>query len=178
MGILTEEGSPVMTTNHRMEGLARAYVQAVAAQAGVNVLYQLFDYGTDVSLRAVDVQDGRYEDTGEVIDVQLRSTTRAITRGDEVAYDLGIRTHEYLRRSPVNRPRILVLFVMPEGEGDWLVQDEVELRLRRCAYWLSLRGTDPSSAASSVRVSIPQANVFDVSALTRLLDRRYRGEVI
>jgi hypothetical protein len=160
-----------------MEGLSRAYLQAVAAQAGVNVLFQLFDYGTDVSLRAVDVRDGQYEDAGEAIDVQLRSTTRAIVRDDAIAYDLDVRTYEYLRRSPVSGPRILVLLVMPEAEGEWLVQNEAELRLRRCAYWLSLRGADPSSAASSVRVSIARANVFDATALTQLLDRRYRGEV-
>jgi hypothetical protein len=168
----------MITTAHRMESLSRAYLQAVAAHAGVNVLYQLFDYGTDVSLRAVDVRDGRYEDAGEVVDVQLRSTTRAIVRDDAIAYDLDVRTYEYLRRSPANRPRILVLLVMPEVEAEWLAQDEAELRLRRCAYWLSLREADPSGAASSVRVSIPRTNVFDAPALTQLLDRRYRGEAI
>jgi hypothetical protein len=142
------------------------------------VLYQLFDYGTDVGLRAVDVRDGRYEDSGEVIDVQLRSTTRAIVRDDVIAYDLDASTFEYLRRGPVSRPRILVLMVMPEAAGEWVDQDETELRLRRCAYWLSLRGAERSSATSSVRISIPRANVFDAVALTRLLDRRYRGEPI
>jgi hypothetical protein len=57
--MLTVEGSPVMTTNHRMEGLSRAYRHAVAAHAGVNVQYQLFDYGIDVSLRTVEERDGR-----------------------------------------------------------------------------------------------------------------------
>jgi Domain of unknown function (DUF4365) len=166
----------VMPTNHRMEGLSRAYLQAVAASAGVNVLYQLFDFGVDVCLRAVDQEDGRYEDAGEVIDVQLRSTTRAIVGDNSIDFDLDVRTYDYLRRSSLNRPRLLVLLVLPEAEVEWIAQDERELRLRRCAYWLSLRGLPPSEATSSVRVSIPRSDVFDATGLTRLLDRRYRGE--
>jgi hypothetical protein len=68
--------------------------------------------------------------------------------------------------------------VLPDGETEWLNQDETELRLRRCAYWLSLRGAAARAATSSVRVTIPRANVFDTAAVTRLLDRRYRGEPI
>ena len=160
-----------MTTNHRMEGLSRAYLQAVGAQAGANLQYQVTDYGIDFSLREITRIRGRYVDTATVIDVQLRSTTRVRERPTGFGYDLDVRTYNFLRRERVLIPRLLLLLVLPDREDQWLMSSDEGLTLRRCMYWLSLLDHPDSRARSSVRVTVPRANRFDVPALRGLFDR-------
>jgi hypothetical protein len=69
-----------------------------------------------------------------------------------------------------------VVLVLPEDEDLWLSQSHEELILRRCAYWLSLRGAEPTTARSSIRVPIPLAQVFSVPALQTMMNRLLRGE--
>lgn len=166
----------MITTAHRMESLSRAYLQAVAAQAGLTFSFRVYDYGTDVTLSEVREVDGVFAETGFLIEVQLRSSTVAEVREGTVAYDLDVRTYDYLRRGPVAAPRILVLLVLPANEADWLHQSESALELRRCAYWASLRGEPETANTSSVRISIPRANVFGVGAVAAMFHRLHSGE--
>ncbi len=159
----------MMTREHRQEALCRAYVQAVAAQAGVTWSKPDPDYGIDLSLRLVSPVEGRRRDVGAQIDLQLKSTTRAIVSETEVICDLDVDTYNDLR--DVDRPTflVLVLFVMPADEALWLSQASEQLCLRHCAYWISLRGLPPTTATSSIRITIPRTNIFSVEALTHLL---------
>jgi hypothetical protein len=64
---------------------------------------------------------------------------------------------------------------MPEDEALWLDQSPEELTLRHCAYWLSLKGYPPTPNTTTVRVSIPLANVFSPvlrDIVQRLRERR------
>jgi hypothetical protein len=168
----------MITTAHRMESLSRAYVQAVAAQAGLTFSFRVYDYGTDVTLSEVREVDGVHAETGFLIDVQLRSSTLAEVRDQAVVYDLDVRTYDYLRREDALAPRILVLLVLPADAVDWLRQSEAALELRRCAYWVSLRGVPETANTSSVRITIPRTNVFGVSAVGAMFDRLHTGERI
>ena len=49
----------MMTQAHRQEALRRAYVQAIAAQAGLLWSKTEPDYGIDLSLRSIEVQENR-----------------------------------------------------------------------------------------------------------------------
>jgi hypothetical protein len=168
----------MITTAHRMESLSRAYLQAVAAQAGLTFSTRVYDYGTDVTLSEVREINGIYAETGFLIDVQLRSSTLAGVREEAVVYDLDVRTYDYLRRPDAMTPRILVLLVLPADEADWVHQSEASLELRRCAYWVSLRGDPETANTSSVRVAIPRANVFGVRTGGAMFARLHRGERI
>src|SRR5262249_25712094 len=131
---------PVLTRQHRQEALSRAYVQAVAAQAGMNLTLRTTDYGIDLTLHDFLVRGRRRSESGFNLDVQAKSTTAANLDEGSVKYDLDVRTYETLRHPRAGTPRLLVLLVLPEDEADWLRQTEEELLLRRCAYWLSLQG--------------------------------------
>jgi Domain of unknown function (DUF4365) len=152
-------------------GAFRAYVQAVAAQAGVICSKPELDYGIDLCLRAVEVRDGRHLDVSVQLDLQLRSTTLANVSDAQVAYDLDVDTSNDLRTSRVRCPRILVLLVLPGEESEWLSQTPEALALRRAAYWLSLRSFPARTATRTVRVPIPIANLFSVAAVQALLRR-------
>ena len=113
---------------------------------------------------------------GAFLDVQLNSTACAAVRDDVVAYDLEVRAYDILRQENANRPRILVVLVLPEDENEWLSQTEDVLMPRRCAYWMSLRGAGPPTAQTTVRNTIPRADVFSVRSLQAPMHRARGGE--
>jgi hypothetical protein len=168
----------MLPRNLRQEALCRAYVRAVAAQAGVICGGTENDLGFDLLLRGVETHGQQLWDSGAQLDVQLKSTTRGDVRDTVVAYDLEVRAYNILRQENINRPRILVLLLLPEHEGDWLNQTEEALIVRRCAYWASLRGAKPLTAQTTVRILIPRANVFSVESLRALLDRARGGDLL
>jgi hypothetical protein len=50
------------------------------------------------------------------------------------------------------------------------------LLMRRCAYWVSLRGlADLPFGQASKTIDIPTANVFDVDALRTLMEKARTG---
>jgi hypothetical protein len=162
----------MLPRNQRQEALSRAYVRAVAAQAGVICGDMVQDFGTDMFLRAVRQSDQQYVDDGPQSDLQLKSTTRAEVRETEVAYDLEVRAYNWLRQDAVTQARLLVLLVLPEDESQWLSQSVEDLILRRCAYWTSLRGAAPTPNQATIRINIPRTNVLSVATV-----RGWMGQV-
>jgi len=105
----------------------------------------------------------------------LRSTTRASVTATGVTYDLDVDTYDYLRVSATLCPRLLVLFVMPENESEWLQQSTSELCLRHCPYWLSLAGAPATTATSTLRIVLPLTNLFSVDTVRALLQQAVPG---
>jgi hypothetical protein len=128
------------------------------------------DFSCDMVLREVEVHDQQHWDSGPQLDVQLKSTTGADVQETEVVHDLEVRADNLLRLETCLCQRILVLLVLPEDETQWLTQSVDELILRRCAYWMSFRGAEPTANQTTIRIAIPRANVFSVEALRRLLE--------
>jgi hypothetical protein len=161
--------SGMLTRAHRQEALSRAYVRAIAAQAGLICSEPEHDYGIDICLRAVRVRGLRHADAGSQVDLQVKSTTRAVVHADQVVCDLEVKNYEDLREEGENCPRILVILVLPEDETQWLSQSLDELILRHCAYWISLEGYPPTAATKTIRITLPRANVFSAEAIKGIL---------
>lgn len=159
-----------MTDEHRMEGLSRAYVQAVAAVCGCTCARPDPEYGSDMTLHRVRRAKRVYRPTGRSLNIQLKSTTGATLTAAEVVYDLDVRAYDILRHATRATPLYLVVFVMPSVQADWLVHGEDRLELRSCAYWLSLRGFPAVKNAKTVRVRIPRQNQFTPAALERIME--------
>ena len=97
---------------------------------------------------------------------------------DEVfPVDLSKKNHDDLT-APSLVPRILVVFVMPEDEAEWLSLTQEALVLRRCAYWRSLRGEPAVDNGTSRRVYLSRKRTFDPDTLRRLLLQVAREEGI
>jgi hypothetical protein len=161
----------VLTRNHRQEALSLAYVQAIAAQAGLSYSIPRPDYGIDISLRTIVERGNRRTDASAQVDIQVRSTTRANVSETQVIHDLDVTTYDDLRDPGVVCPRILVLLVLPVDEAQWLSQSTEELILRKCAYRLSLKGMAATRSTSTVRIGLPVTHVFSVEALQAILQR-------
>ena len=159
-----------MTDEHRIEQLSRAYAQAVAAVCGCTYARPESDYGTDMTLHRIEHVGGVFRPVGRNLDIQLKSTTKAIITDDEVIHDLDARAYNILRHATHGAPLYLVLLVMPPDPAEWIGQNEERLELRRCAYWLSLRRAPAVPNTRSVRVRIPRQNQFTPAALTRIME--------
>jgi hypothetical protein len=166
----------VLIRTHRQESLSRAYIQAIASRCGLNCSFRAFDYGIDVTVHQIQRRDNRYVETGFNLDIQAKSTYEATVTDMDVLYDMEVKAYDDLRDPDVGTPRILVLLVQPEAETEWTEATEEELRVRRCAYWLSLRGRGPTTNTSKIRVSIPRANRFSIESLQAIIERLRNGE--
>ena len=168
----------MLTKNHRQEALSRAYIQAIAARAGMSCSSRAVDYGIDVTVHEISRRGRRYGETGFRIDFQAKSTDAAAMTATDVLYDLDVKNYDDLRIAPPGGPRLLVVLVLPDDEAQWTDQTEEYLLLRRGAYWVSLMGHQPVSNVRTVRLALPRANLFTIEALRELMRRNSEGEAL
>jgi hypothetical protein len=166
----------MLPRNLRQEAMSRAYVQAVAARAGLILTVPGADFGIDLCLDTVEVRGRRWGPGPVQLDLQVKSTTRGQVRGGQLLYDLDVKNYNDLRVPAPKCPRLLIVVVLPEQEEEWLHQTAEELVLRRCAYWLWLGGADATTATTTVRVQIPLGQVFSAMAVQEMVARLGRGE--
>jgi hypothetical protein len=165
----------MMTREDRQEALSLAYIQAVAACAGMTYSVRSKDYGIDITLHEVVRRDNYLRESGYDLDIQVKSSISVAETRTTLAYDLPVKAYHDLR-AEVDQVRILALFVMPADEASWLRQTRAKLELRECMFWTSLRGYPPVRNRSSVRVTIPKRQVFTPASLRRIMDRIRTGE--
>ena len=155
----------MMPENLIKEQLSLACIQAVTARAGYDLDIKRVDY------RGIDgVIENPILSGVNRVDFQLKSSTVYEFREDGIAYDLRVEDYNRLTQDR-DIPRVLILFVMPEDDSEWLVQNPDELCLRKCAYWVSLMGEDASINTSHKRVYLPRANVLDPTGLPDMFTR-------
>jgi hypothetical protein len=166
--------SAMMTTQHIEEELSRAYIQAVAAKAGVNLALRErpHDYAIDGTFHQVSVlYDGLHE-SGFSLHFQLKASKNVKVSQNHAVFDLDVDTYNYLlaRADKKNAERAtLVLFAMPKREQDWLSLSETRLILKRCCYWLELKGVLSINKATR-RVKLPRTHLLTPSAVVKMLD--------
>jgi hypothetical protein len=86
-----------------------------------------------------------------------------------------LKNYDDLRDETVLVPRILVVVLVPDDQTEWLGHTEVELALRRCGYWSSLRGLPPSENATGQTVGMARQRTFTVEALRDIMERVGNG---
>jgi hypothetical protein len=86
----------------------------------------------------------------------------------EFSHSIKLKNYNDLRDPTIQVPRILVVVLVPDAPGDWLA-------LRRCGYWLSLRGLPPSANAASQTVTMKKQQTFNVQSLGDIMGRLASG---
>ena len=151
----------MLTQQHRQEALSRAYIQAVTGKVGMSCSFANFDYGIDATINDIMELNGRYFESGFRLDIQAKSSINAKVENDFVIYALEVKAYETLRVDS-QVPRILVLLALPTQQSEWVDQDEERLIVRRCAYWISLKGHGPITNQARITIRIPRGNLFTV----------------
>jgi hypothetical protein len=158
-----------MDTDQRKEQFSRAYVQAVAACAGY--AWSMPSVDDD----SVDMTLSRRGGAGTIrsprLDLQLKCKAAATPSEPQFSHSIKLKNYDDLREPAVLVPRILVVVLVPDDLNDWLAHSETELALRRCAYWISLRGSPPSLNQTSQTVQMIKAQTFTVTSLSAMMGR-------
>lgn len=171
-----------LTTNNIEAELSYAYLHAVASKAGVGCkLGSRHDdnAGIDAELTGW----GPFPNGGYLteidIKVQLKATVKTpVPKGEYWPYFLnGISRYDDLRKETLSTHRILVVLFLPENEADWLGLDDEALILRKCAYWVSLRGAKSSSNSSGQIIYLPKSQRFDPEGLLALMAQLSHNKV-
>lgn len=155
----------------RKELFSLAYVSAVAARAGFQVVEPRIDFDSVDGILMGD--EGRRPR----IDFQAKATSREVLKEEHVAFPLPLKNYNDLRADVVV-PRLLVVIVLPDDESDWLHHSEEALVLRKCGYWLSLAGFPESDNRTHITVHLPRAQPFDPTQLSALMDRMQKGKAL
>lgn len=161
--------------------LSYACLHAVAAKAGVGcqvAARALDNVGIDATLHVKrDFGHGAVL-TEFSLHVQLKATINVpVGHGSRFSYNFkGIDQYDNLRASTIMPPKILVLLCLPTEREEWLTHTDDQLLLKRCAYWVSLRGALESANSTSQTIYLPRSQVFSPDGLTDLLARIARQE--
>ena len=152
-----------------MEQFASAYVRAVASVVGCSVLKP------EVDNDSVDLMLSRRSPGAACrsphLEVQLKATCAPLPTNQVINYRLPLKNYNDLRHVNLSVPRILVVVLMPHSFQDWTAHSEKQLALRRCGYWLSLRGFPSVSNKRSRTVPVPRGQRFDPSGLEGIFCR-------
>lgn len=173
-----------MLTSQNIEAeLSYAYLHAVASKAGFSCEYRnrhLDGAGVDATI----AEDGRQlaDDstlTSFAMDVQLKATYQELPQENgRFSFVLAVALYDKLRSAKVEAARVLVVLRLPPNADEWLQISEDALVAKRCAYWVSLRGADPSENKEAQTVHIPRQNVLSPVGLIDLMARLSKREVI
>ena len=153
------------------EALSRAYAQAVAARAGyVTAVYDFDRDGVDLRIQAGGAMR-------PALELQLKATINlGPPHEGHFRFPLNRRNYDLLR-GQTQTPRLLVVLDLPSDQREWMTITVDELVLRRCAYWLNLKGFEATENRRSVTVRIPSGNLFDVDGLRALMEQSREGSV-
>lgn len=161
-----------LSMSHAQEQFAKAFVLAVAALAGCSAAEPAPDVDDiDWTLSC------RLRPRRPKLDLQVKSWTRDTGTPEALHYPLQRKNYDGLVLTNLLIPRFLVLVLVPPQPDDWLSVSPEQLVLRRCAFWCSLAGQPESENISTVTVQVPRANLFDVAAVTRLMQVINEGGV-
>ena len=164
--------------------LSYAYLHAVASKANFacEAAGRLSDnHGIDATVRVFERLNDNSILTDFTIDIQIKATIRDLPESNRCfSFSLPVKQYDKLRSETAANQKLLLLFQLPDNPDEWLNLTEEQLVMRRCAYWVSLRGAGPvtSDTQQSITVRVPKANVFSPEALREVATVRSQEEYI
>jgi hypothetical protein len=148
------------------EGLSVAYVRAIAAKAGYTIAAPIPDYGIDYVVTPVKKIGKKLRATGPSIHIQIKSTTNIIKAPNgDILYDLDVDTYNFLIKTDTRDIHILVLYLMPQDDKEWLTICPESTSLKHCGYWIYLGGLNESDHGKKIRIEFPHDHIFDEESL-------------
>ena len=154
------------------EDLSISYLRAVAAKAQIEFELRRRDvFSKDVNL-SKRITLGDLDFVSE-LNIQLKSTnskSQYSESKEEITYALNAKNYNDLCKNTTT-PIILCLLILPEDKEEWVTQTTEELIMKRCMYWLSLKGYVPTANQSTCSVKIPKTNIVSADSLNEILIR-------
>ena len=159
-----------MNSTQQKEQFSLAYLRAIVAVAGYNITsVEVDEDSIDIGLRG-NRRDGTLR-KAPVLDVQAKCTAIDDGQGLHLPFDLSLKNYDDLRESSRHVPLILVVVCVPPDLGDWLEETPEHTIMRRCAYWVSVRGQQPTTNTATCRVQVPRSQQFTVETVREIMNR-------
>ncbi|AKT37193.1 DUF4365 domain-containing protein [Chondromyces crocatus] len=166
----------MLTDNDVKEHLALAYVYAVATRARCSFDQPRVDRDSiDVKLGFRNDGDPEAVLRSPELALQVKACTTAPTSDADLTFFLKRKNHHDLVKR-AQTPRLLVVVHLPSDPAEWLHLSEQQLVLRRCGYWLDLKGHTPTMNETGETVRLPRHQIFDPPTLERLMRCAARQE--
>ena len=152
----------ILTDNDRKAELSFAYLAALAAYAGYTC-----QRGPQPDVASVDATIRSGDAIGTQFDVQLKATSAPDQGTDGLRFRLSRKNHHDLVADRMT-PLMLIVLELPPADADWLECTLEHVVMRRCCWWTSLSGRDPTEGETKTIV-IPQEQRIGVSGLAPLM---------
>jgi hypothetical protein len=153
----------LLTDNDRKEQLSMAYLAALCAHCGYTWSSPKLDRNS-VDL-TVHSRTSRFAS----LSFQLKATAKPKWSTEGLNFQLTAKNFNELVVQ-TQSPRLLAVMVLPDDDTQWLQADDVQLVMRRCVWWQTLRGRTPTEQGT-VQVTLPSANLLTLDALRSLIRR-------
>jgi hypothetical protein len=159
-----------MDSNQQKEQFSNAFLHAIASVSECSISKpSVDDDSVDWTLSKKIARRPR-------LDLQLKCTgTPETVTATGISFVLKKKNYCDLRQSDLIVPRILIVVFVPEEVNDWLISGPEVLTLRRCAYWMSLRGLPDSENETAKTVYLPASQQFNVEALNDMMHTISQG---
>jgi len=166
-----------MDISARKEQFSFAYIQAIAAQIGLNYSKDAVDDDSvDIRLSAKGFTGGKVRNPR--IEIQLKCTSQNVVKDDVIRYPLKLKNYNDLRGEDVAAPRYLMILVVPEKVDDWTCFTNNALLLFNNCYWASLRYKPESKNSTNVSVEISVEQKVTTESLMDLMMLASKGKYI
>ncbi|MEJ1242184.1 DUF4365 domain-containing protein [Chryseolinea sp. T2] len=172
-----------LTLNDIQSELSYAYLHAVAshARAGCQMAPRTLDAnGIDATVTSWGPfsSGGILKEVDVKIQLKATSVEPAQTLTHFSFFVSGKKQYDDLRQNSIAVHRLLVVLFLPPSHPDWLNISENELLLKKCAYWVSLRGAPASTNESGQTVYVPKVQVFNSVNVMDLFSKISAGETL
>jgi len=156
-----------MDINNQKEQFGIAYVRAIASVAGYSC------YKPEVDDNSIDIGFKSSTEPYQIVEAQLKTTENlSYIKDGNIHFPLPIKNYNELRGKSI-ASRILICVVVPNGEpSSWINQNEEQLALMKCAYWVSLKDFTSMKNTKTVTVQIPMSQIFSIEALKSLMAQK------
>lgn len=167
-----------MTIEQVKEQLSNRYLGVLATHSRFTLDKGELDFGVDYTAKKTFIYTHpgtghqRITPDPRTIDIQLKATTESniIDAPTEIRYDLEAKNYnDMVHRLTGLTPLILILYVLPDNQADWIDLTPTELRLRRLAYWFRpAAGSALTANAATIRITIPKTNILSINCFDTL----------
>ena len=158
-----------MDINAQKEEFSYGYLQLLGAKAGLEVTKS----GRQTDNQKIDlhiIHSGKISNIYTPrFDAQVKCTHKENIDNGYFKYDLDIETYDRLRNIYHDVPIFLIVLLVPKDINNWVQITQEKLVVKKCAYYISLKGFPKSTNTKTVRIKIPIKNLVTPSSLNDII---------
>jgi hypothetical protein len=163
------------------EYISESFVRLLMAKNRYKVMKpEMGDDGVDLSITSVNKRmrgkSVTYTDSGKILNIQLKCTTeKQVSKfNDGYKYNLRVKNYEdlVLAKEENYTKIILIVFILPDDEINWMEIKEDYIKLSKHAFWYYPSDTDTikrseyKDAKSTVSIDLLSLNRLDLDFST------------